>query len=597
MILNYVLSQPGYNLFAEKGTIPAWLLILFLALGFLLVFLIVAVIVYFILRELGKNKPKASEQDAEQTQEDAGVQSSTATHLPIGTALKDGLYQVDEVVTIADGLNAYLVNQTQPLYLCPHCNVELENDTNAFCRSCGAALDVTPPTYPKYLMREAETPGTFAIAERLIGMNLQHPSLILPVETFADNVLGSPMQYLISPVDQEPRLSTTRTPLPLNAVLAIGVNLAEGMAYLHTYSVVLNHLSPDMVAYPNKDARWICYGNVNLLSSEEEGSYAQQFSENVQALTIMLQGFIGGSGASSSTAPLPDVVSELLLHYSNPAESVTADNLVRSLRQVVRMLGGHNEVQYRLGFLSDVGQLRKLNEDSMLSHNLSVIFKELGVTIVVTGVADGVGGHAAGDVASQLAVTTLETHIDALREDARVGRIPEARDWLGKSASAANEMVYKGRAEAGNNMACTLVLAFFTGDMATILNVGDSRGYLLNKRGIRQITTDHSLVERLVSIGEITREQARHHPRKSVIYRVIGDRLKLEYDVFEQTFVPGEALLMCSDGLTDMVEDATIWRIWRASTSPQEAVEKLVAEANAAGGTDNITVVIVEIVA
>ena len=119
---------------------------------------------------------------------------------------------------------------------------------------------------------------------------------------------------------------------------------------------------------------------------------------------------------------------------------------------------------------------------------------------------------------------------------------------------------------------------------------------MLHERGIKQITTDHSLVERLVAIGEITREEARHHPRKNVIYRVIGDRLNLDLDIYTQSFMPGEALLMCSDGLSDMVEDATIWRIWRDAPSPQDAADQLVAEANTAGGVDNITVVIVEVV-
>ncbi len=597
MLLTYALFQLcTIDFYAEKGTLSTWLLVLFLVLGFLLVFLFVAVIVYIILRMLAKNKDVTPARDTERAQGDSD-QNQSAARLPIGTALKDGLYEVDEFVATSNGLNVYRIKQTQPLYLCPQCKAELANDTEAFCRACGAALAVTPPTYPIYLMREAESASAFATDERLISMNLKHPSLILPVESFPDNVLGSPRQYLTEPFDQEPRLSALLTALPVNTVVDIGVSLAEGLAYLHTYSVTLKHLDPEMVAYPNNDTRWICYENAYLLSGEEEEDYALQFSDNVKALAALLKGLLAGSEPSLSTVPLPDEVSELLVYYSNPAESVTADNLARSLRQAKRMLGGHNEVKYRVGSMSDVGCLRKLNEDSMLTRDLSPLFEGLGVSIVVAGVADGVGGHAAGDVASQLTVTSIQANIDELQEDARMGRIPEASDWVTKSANAANEKVHTERTKAGNNMACTLVLAFFTGDFATILNVGDSRGYLLNERGIRQITTDHSLVERLISIGEITREEARHHPRKSVIYRVIGDRLNLGYDVFEQNFVPGEILLMCSDGLTDMVDDATIWRIWRASSSPQDAVEQLVAEANTAGGIDNITVVIVEITA
>ncbi len=597
MFLTFVLSQTGYFFVAEKGTIPTWLLILFLVLGSLLVFLIIAVIVYFVLREMGKNKAKPEEKDAASAPVEPGITDAEVTYLPVDTMVKDGLYQVKELLLTSEGMNVYVVQKTQPLYLCPQCQAELGNDASAFCRSCGAALDVIPPTYPTYLMREAEAPGSFASAERLISMNLKHPSLILPVEVFAEKVLSLPRQYLIEPGNQEYRLSEVSTPLPLDTVLDSGISLAEGMAYLHAFNVILNDPTPSTIAYQNGQARWICYDHVTLLTDKDDQDHGAQFSANVKALADLMQSMLSGPESSPAGVPLPDAVSELFQHYTQPEESATAENMVRSLRHAVRMLGGHNNVKYRIGAQSDVGRNRELNEDSMLSHDLSSQFKAMDVTVVVAGVADGVGGHAAGEVASQLTVATLETHIAALQEEARIGRIPDPRNWLGESASEANEMVYKGRTEAGNNMACTLVLAFLTGDMATIINVGDSRGYHMNARGIRQITTDHSLVERLVAIGEITREQARHHPRKSVIYRVIGDRLKLEYDVFEQTFVPGEALLMCSDGLTDMVEDATIWRIWRSSTSPQEAVEKLVAEANTAGGIDNITVVIVEIVA
>lgn len=590
-----VLSQPGFLNMAEQGAFPTWLLILFLFLGVLLIFLIIAVIVYFVLRAFGKNEDDPEDAETLSIQDVPAMDNTSATHLPVGTELKDGLYRVNEVLVTTENLNVYIVEQTQPLYLCPHCHTELGEDTSAFCRSCGAALDVIPPTYPTYLMSESDTSGAFEVAERLIGMNLQHAALILPVDTFTDKALGLPRWYMIEPGNQEPRLSQAIKPLPLNVVLDMGVDLAEGLAYLHKYNVILTNPSPAIVAYTEKEARWICYGNITLSLGEEMQDGAQLLSANVKALAVMLQALLLKEDSQTLAISLPEAVTEVFQHYINSVEQVTAENMVRSLRHVVRMLGGQNEVRYRIGALSDVGRLRDVNEDSMLSHDLSSDFETSGATVLIAGVADGVGGHAAGEVASQLAVSTLEKHIKALQENAQIGRTPTAREWLGNAASEANEMVYKGRTDAGNNMACTLVLALFTGDMATILNVGDSRGYLMNERGIRQITTDHSLVERLVAIGEITREQARHHPRKSVIYRVIGDRLKLDYDLFEQTFVPGEALLMCSDGLTDMVEDATIWRIWRASQSPQEAVEKLVAEANNAGGIDNITVVIVEI--
>jgi protein phosphatase len=185
---------------------------------------------------------------------------------------------------------------------------------------------------------------------------------------------------------------------------------------------------------------------------------------------------------------------------------------------------------------------------------------------------------------------------DVLRPASASEPLPETGEWLTGATQAANRAVYDRRKEAGTDMGTTLVVALFVGDTATISNVGDSRAYLLNQERITQITTDHSLVERLVATGQITREEAANHPQKNVIYRVIGDRPHVENDVYEQRIAPGEALLLCSDGLSGMVPDDQMWHIWRTSTSPQEACDRLVEAANEAGGEDNITVVIVQIV-
>ncbi len=173
--------------------------------------------------------------------------------------------------------------------------------------------------------------------------------------------------------------------------------------------------------------------------------------------------------------------------------------------------------------------------------------------------------------------------------------LPDARQWLTAATQAANRAVYEQRRVAGTDMGTTLVMALFVGANATIANVGDSRAYLLDQDGITQITTDHSLVERLVATGQITPEEARNHPQKNVIYRVIGDKTRVEADLFERRLAPGEALLLCSDGLSGMLPDEQIWHVWRTSTSPQGACDRLVEVANQAGGEDNIAVVIVQV--
>jgi protein phosphatase len=207
------------------------------------------------------------------------------------------------------------------------------------------------------------------------------------------------------------------------------------------------------------------------------------------------------------------------------------------------------------------------------------------------------GGHDAGEIASQLAIQQVaQQAVNEILRPASAGEsLPNAQQVLTAAVQAANQAVYERRRAAGTDMGTTLVAALVIGNRAVLANVGDSRGYHLTSQGITQVTVDHSLVERLIATGQITREEALTHPQKNVIYRTIGDKPRLEADLFERRLAPGEALLLCSDGLSGMVRDEQIWQLWRTSTSPQEACDRLVEAANQAGGEDNITVIIVQI--
>jgi len=213
-------------------------------------------------------------------------------------------------------------------------------------------------------------------------------------------------------------------------------------------------------------------------------------------------------------------------------------------------------------------------------------------------VADGMGGHEAGDVASELTARVMAQRASAeLLPSLALGKpFPEWRNWLTAAVQSANKAVHEQRTAAGTDMGNTLVAVLVRGGRALIANVGDSRCYYLDADGIRQISVDHSLVERLVATGQITRDEAAHHPQRNVIYRVIGDRSKVEVDLFEQLLDPGGALLLCSDGLSGMISNTDIWQIWHAAGSPQEACDALVKAANEAGGEDNITALIVQMV-
>ncbi len=203
-------------------------------------------------------------------------------------------------------------------------------------------------------------------------------------------------------------------------------------------------------------------------------------------------------------------------------------------------------------------------------------------------VADGMGGHRAGDYASRHAVETMVSEIQKYK-----GKKPPAI-FRNAIERANKELHQKASTESSlSGMGTTVVLAALMEDQLWIANVGDSRLYLLNEE-IRQITRDHSLVEEMVRIGELVREEARVHPDKNIITRAVGAASDVEADIFEEEVKAGDQILLCSDGLTNMVEDSEILAILKGNGDIADKGKQLVERANQNGGRDNITVIVIE---
>ncbi len=156
--------------------------------------------------------------------------------------------------------------------------------------------------------------------------------------------------------------------------------------------------------------------------------------------------------------------------------------------------------------------------------------------------------------------------------------------------------VYAARKQADTDMGSTLVCALLVGNTAYLAHLGDSRVYLLREKSIQQLSIDHSLVQQMVSNGEISHAEARTHPQRNVILRCLGEKPQAEFEIYSQDLLPGDKLLLCSDGLTGMLEDKKIQVVTQEAMSPQLACDFLVDTANMAGGEDNISVIIVEVI-
>lgn len=233
--------------------------------------------------------------------------------------------------------------------------------------------------------------------------------------------------------------------------------------------------------------------------------------------------------------------------------------------------------------ITDVGKERKLNQDYVFTSEIPV-----GQLANLFIVADGMGGHNAGDYASKYTVETIVEEIEKSKDASPV-------KVLEKAIQRANSHIRKKSQESEglNGMGTTVVAATIRDGEMCVANVGDSRLYVIN-REIRQITEDHSLVEEMVRMGGIRREQARSHPKKNIITRAIGAEDELEIDFFQVKLEKGDFVLMCSDGLTNMIEDEEIRMILQGQRDIVEKAEALVATANNNGGKDNIAVILVE---
>lgn len=233
--------------------------------------------------------------------------------------------------------------------------------------------------------------------------------------------------------------------------------------------------------------------------------------------------------------------------------------------------------------ITDIGKRRSANQDFVYASDQAV--GNLSNLLIV---ADGMGGHNAGDLASRYTVESMVEYIEKAEEKRPIPLLSCAIHY-------ANDLVLeKARSDKTlEGMGTTVVAATMKDDYLYIANVGDSRLYLIDQE-IEQITRDHSLVEEMIRVGELQRKDAKSHPDRNVITRAIGVRSPVRIDFFDVKMEKGDRILLCSDGLTNMVEDEEILHIVKKCASLKEAAQRLITEANKNGGKDNISVVLAE---
>ena len=465
----------------------------------------------------------------------------------------------------------YLANDARPdlatrrCWTCGHQDTPREADT---CENCGSSMKDR-----RFLVSARWTQDRFEAYRRFFEKKVQHPGIAPPDDVFViDGVLFSVIPYA-----GEGLMVDEAAPLRNERLLDLGQRILGTVAYLHAKGVQLAWLN-----------------RANLLVSPD--STVRLFDLEVEEALENGAAIPAGSraGILSSVGALLrrycDIEADDLSDFLQDVEGGGVPDVAQLGRAIEHRFETHAEVVYPpvLGGMSDVGLTRQLNEDNWGWLRLSDRAK-------LYVVADGMGGHDGGEVASELAVRTL---CEVARE--REALAPEGEDavenLLDESFQAANNTVKDAADQRGTDMGTTLVCMLVLDDRVGFMaNVGDSRGYLLRNGVLHQITTDHSLVQKMVERGRITPEEARHHPHSNILLRTVGTERDIDIDIFRVELESGDRVLICSDGLWGEVEDRDMESILNTYADPRIATRELVRAAHHGGGKDNVTLMIVQI--
>ena len=510
--------------------------------------------------------------------------------LPEGALLDNRRYEITRVLSSNPKLNAYQVIDQVRRY-CSQCGSMENGVQDGYCANCGVALPKDPVPF---WLRETSEADMWERESLMAERKLWHVGLVNIYRVFQDCPYGSlKRSYLVSDADEGTVLATLPKPQPEEKVLAWGQQLAAAVGYLHGQGFRHRSIRAASVRLVGDQVKLTNFGKAEKVARAEDKDWP---ANEVADLAKMLHDeLLVGQQLSPETAA---VLAKALSPDKN-VRYTAADAFGIDLGKALESLQRVDSVAFVAGRRSHVGMVRDHNEDSLITLELQRVQLSDSQPIGLYVVADGMGGQDAGEVASGVAINTVATVMTGkLVSPWLDGAAPPSYgDLLKEAFQKANLAVHERGRKAHSDMGTTLVGALLIGSEAFVANIGDSRCYRLSRGELKQITTDHSLVERLIAAGTITREEARVHPQRNFIYRTVGDKPQVDVDVFKVSLKPDDTLILCSDGLSGMVEDPQIQEAVLNSRDPQAACERLIQLANAGGGDDNISVVVVQVVA
>jgi len=450
-----------------------------------------------------------------------------------------------------------------------------------------------------------------------LSLTLNHPAFQRALDGFADDG----RVYLVYPDEVLKPLARRPGGLRMGESEAMGVAIqaCQAVGFVHRRGLRVNDICPESVAV-STDGRIKLTGldyisNDNELQAEPIFNDGYTAPEIYRAKKVDKRADVFSIGALLYTCLTGERLdSETWRGEAGPIRFYPPHVVTPALEQVVRrallfdpearwpsvdalkakLVELSSTVQIRAAALSDVGMVRELNEDAVMTLEYWRDSQVEPAQNFLYVVADGMGGAEAGEVASAIAVSAIRNYVEG---ELKAAAVSDGRMMLQNALEEANRKILEYVADhpEARGMGSTAIGTFIQPPEAAVAWVGDSRVYLCNGGGLRQLTKDHSLVQRLVEIGQITAEEARHHEHKNVITRSLGARQSgaAGAESIAIRLKRGDRMMLCSDGLTAHVEDERIGEILRRHSNPNDAVRELVVAANAGGGTDNVSVVVI----
>jgi len=417
---------------------------------------------------------------------------------------------------------------------------------------------------------EQELFGPFT---RFFEQDISHPGLVSPVDVFFERgVLCS-----VTPWSGESFLLDEASPLPTTQVLDLAQRSTGIIAFLQKKGVQLTSISAaNFLVTTNQDERHFVMFDPDISGVLDREVSAHESVDEVRMLGGVLRRMV-----SAEDLKLSDFFRAARQgNYPSPMA------FGRALEQQLKS-GLEDPLSTHIGAMSDVGLTRSLNEDNWGWTRLYD-----GVFLYV--VADGMGGHDKGEVASQMAVDVICQEARGRLQYGQLSQLESLENILDESFQCANNSIKDHSEMMGSDMGTTMTAALIQDNrVALVANVGDSRAYLMREQVLHQISRDHSLVARMVEQNRLTPEQARNHPHSNILLRTVGTDRNVEIDIFRVDLEEGDVLVLCSDGLWGEIEDEDIEAILNNYPDPRISCREMVRAAKQGGGKDNITVVVV----